>query len=135
MKHTIEVTSVVDTYVANRSLRCVLSSCLHVLIHQAALNEAVDGAPHKFLLFIDTNIALHQIDILEYKCPATSLIVILQTVLQELQHLNLAVYRRLLALMKDETRCYIFYPNEISTDTQTARYIPLSTCVISRVIE
>lgn len=59
---------------------------------------------------------------LEHDCPATSFIVLLQTVLQELRHLNLAAYRRVFALLRDENRSFIFYPNELSTDTATSRY-------------
>lgn len=81
----------------------------------------VTQAPHKQLLLIDTNIALHQIDVLEYNCPATATIVVVQTVLQELKHLNLSVYRRVLALIKDQSRNFIFYPNEISSETAVLR--------------
>jgi exosome complex exonuclease DIS3/RRP44 len=83
--------------------------------------QIVASAPHKQLLILDTNVALHQIDILEYKCPATSLVVVLQTVLQELKHINLSVFRRLTSLLKDESRLYIFYPNEVSNDTSLLR--------------
>ena len=90
-------------------------------IPESKLREIVASAPHKQLLVIDTNVALHQIDVLEYKCPATSLVVVLQTVLQELRHLNLATYRRLNALLKDENRFYIFFPNELAAETSILR--------------
>ena len=79
---------------------------------QTALVDLISTAPHKHLLVLDTNIAVHQIDVLEYKCPSTSFVVILQTVLQEIQHLNVAIYRRICALLQDETKSYIFFPNE-----------------------
>ena len=60
---------------------------------------------------------MHQIDFLEYNCPDISLIVILQTVLQELRNLNISVYKRLLTLLNDEKRSFIFYPNELSSET------------------
>jgi exosome complex exonuclease DIS3/RRP44 len=81
----------------------------------------VQLAPHKQLLIVDTNIALHQIDVLEYNCPATSLVIVLQTVLQELRHLNLAAYKRVLELLKDQTKTFIFYPNEMSAQTNINR--------------
>lgn len=90
-------------------------------LSESDLRDIVSKAPHKQLLVIDTNIALHQIDVLEYKCPATALIVVLQTVLQELRHLNLATYRRLTALLKDDNRSYVFYPNELSASTLLLR--------------
>ena len=86
-----------------------------------ALKELVAQAPHKHLLVIDTNIALHQIDVLEYNCPATSLLVLMQTVLQELKHLNGNVYTRVMQLAKDTTKSFIFYPNEASSNTCTLR--------------
>jgi exosome complex exonuclease DIS3/RRP44 len=89
----------------------------------ANLRDMVAQAPHKQLLVIDTNIAMHQVDVLEYNCPATSLMVVLQTVLQELKHLNNSVYGRVLNLMKDSSRSFIFYPNEASTNTSVLRYL------------
>lgn len=85
------------------------------------LRDMVAQAAHKQLLVIDTNIALHQIDVLEYNCPATSMIVILQTVLQELKHLNSNVHSRVMELIKDSSRSFIFYPNEASSSTIVQR--------------
>ena len=90
-------------------------------IESSDLRTLVAEAPHKQLLIIDTNIALHQIDILDHRCPATSLVVVLQTVLQELRHLNLSVYRRLETLIRDESKSFIFYPNELSATTSVLR--------------
>ena len=84
-----------------------------IAVSSNKLGDMVSQAPHKQLLVIDTNIAMHQIDVLEYNCPATSMMVILQTVMQELKHLNNSVYLRLLELVKDSSRSFIFYPNEI----------------------
>lgn len=91
------------------------------IVSQSMLADMVAQAAHKQLLVIDTNIALHQIDVLEYKCPATSTIVILQTVLQELKHLNSNVHARIMELIKDPTRSFIFYPNEASSVTMVQR--------------
>ena len=85
------------------------------------LRSQVSMSPHGHLLVIDTNIALHQIDVLEYDCPATSLVVVLQTVLQELRKLNLSVYRRLMGLLENEKKMYIYYPNELSSDSLVVR--------------
>lgn len=79
---------------------------------QTELVDLISTAPHKHLLVLDTNIAIHQIDVLEYKCPSTSFVVVLQTVLQEIQHLDVSIYRRICALLQDETKSYIFFPNE-----------------------
>jgi hypothetical protein len=91
-----------------------------------SLKQMVHHAAHKQLLLIDTNIALHQIDVLEYNCSATALVVVLQTVLQELKHLNTSVYRRMLELMKTPTKSFIFYPNEASYHTAVFRCVVIS---------
>ncbi len=93
------------------------------IVSADTLREAVAQSSQKQLLVIDTNIALHQIDILEYICPVISMIVVPQTVLQELRHLNLSVYRRIVAILKDESRSFIFYPNEISVATTVLRLV------------
>lgn len=85
------------------------------------LQQEVQQAPHKHLLVLDTNVALQQIDALEWNCPATSLMVFPQTMLQELKHLNLSVYRRAVAILKDTTRSAIFFPNEVAAATIVLR--------------
>lgn len=95
-------------------------------IDRLLLQELVTASDHKTLLVIDTNIALHQIDALEYACPVMSLIVIPQTVLQELKHLNLAIYKRLFALFSCENKNYVLFPNEMCQQTaiqRCARYL------------
>lgn len=80
-----------------------------------------EQSPVRQVLVVDTNVALHQIDVLEYASPVTYLVVLLQTVLQELKHLNLGVYRRVMSLMKDEKRSFIFLPNELLADPHSVR--------------
>lgn len=41
--------------------------------------------------------------------------------LQELRNLNLAAYKRILELLKDETKSFIFFPNEVSSSTTIKR--------------
>jgi len=72
---------------------------------------------------VDTNICLHEIDVLEYRSSNPLIIIILQTVLQEVKNLNLSVYKRLSSLLADETRFFIFYPNEVSTVTAVERLV------------
>lgn len=74
------------------------------------------------LTIIDTNIALHHMDFLEHQSIASSLVVIPQTVLSELKKLNLSMERRLLSLLKDEKRSFIFFPNEMCATTWYKRY-------------
>jgi exosome complex exonuclease DIS3/RRP44 len=91
------------------------------VVTRSKLVDLVAQAPHKQLLVIDTNIAMHQVDVLEYNCPATSMMVVLQTVLQELRHLNHSVYLRVMELIKDTSKSFVFYPNEASAATSVLR--------------
>ena len=86
-----------------------------------ALADLLLESENKHALLVDTNVALHQIDILEYQCPGISTVIVLQTVLQELCHLNLSVYRRLLALLKDTNKQFVYYANDASSFTKTSR--------------
>ena len=85
------------------------------------LVSLVSNAPHQQCLVLDTNIMMHQLDILECECPATGLIVVLQTVLQELKHLNVSAYRRVYNLVTNTKRNFIFFPNECSEETAVKR--------------
>eukprot|EP00040_Diaphanoeca_grandis_P015316 m.77993 g.77993 ORF g.77993 m.77993 type:complete len:1019 (+) comp25067_c0_seq1:139-3195(+) len=59
------------------------------------------------ILVPDTNIVLHQIDLLEH--PKLTNIVLLSTVLDEVKHRSMAVYTRARALVDNpEKRCYVF---------------------------
>jgi exosome complex exonuclease DIS3/RRP44 len=75
------------------------------------------------LQVVDTNVALHQLDLLEHNCPATSFIVVFQTVLEELRKLNLSAFRRLNQLMNNDARMFIFLPNEHIAQTRIERQI------------
>lgn len=76
---------------------------------------------NQHILIIDTNIALHQIDVLEFPCEGTQVVILLQTVLQEVKHRNLSVYNRICKLLNDESRLYIFFPNEACVSTLVLR--------------
>ena len=91
------------------------------VVDSESLRAAVTATSHRLLIVVDTNVALRQIDILEFDNSLLSLVVIPQTVLQELRNLNLSVYRRVVALLKSDTRSFIFYPNELSVNTASVR--------------
>ena len=63
-------------------------------------------------LVIDTNVALHQMDLLEHSCKALCDVIVCQTVLEEVKHRNLAVSRRLASLIADHSRRFILFANE-----------------------
>lgn len=93
------------------------------LVTQEHIQTLVGDALHRQLLVLDTNVAVHQLDVLEHECPATGVVVVLQTVLQELRNLNLACYKRMFSLLKNEKRTFIFFPNELCKYTAADRVV------------
>ncbi|CAM9533622.1 unnamed protein product [Discosporangium mesarthrocarpum] len=71
----------------------------------------------KQFLVLDTNVVLDQMDLLESPSAALSCVIILQVVLQETRHNNLSLYRRLMQLLKDDSRVFIFFANEHHCET------------------
>ena len=77
------------------------------------------SAGAKRYLVLDTNVVLHQIDLLER--PALCDVVILQTVLEEVRHNKISVHKRLRALIADERRRFHVFSNEFHRETYVAR--------------
>jgi exosome complex exonuclease DIS3/RRP44 len=75
----------------------------------------------KTYLVLDTNVVLNQMDLLDHHCSATSNIIILQTVWQEVKHRNLGTYNRLRAVMKSEKRRFVPFSNEHHRETYVDR--------------
>ena len=69
------------------------------------------------LLVLDTNVVLHQIDLLEQRCPALCNVIVPETVLIETKANSLSVYNRLVVLLRDDSRCFVAYANEHCRDT------------------
>ena len=67
------------------------------------------------LLVIDTNVALHQIDLLEN--AAVSHVVVLAVVVEEVKARNLSAYNRLKALCALPTKHFFVFANEFHKDT------------------
>ncbi|KAL6523031.1 Exosome complex exonuclease RRP44 A [Orobanche minor] len=67
------------------------------------------------IIIIDTNVVLHQIDLLEN--PAIDDVVVLTVVLEEVKNKNLAVYNRLRALCSNPLRRFFVFSNENHKDT------------------
>lgn len=61
-------------------------------------------------LMLDTNVVLHQIDILED--DALKNVIILQTVLEEVKHQNTATFQRLLEIIGNKRRKFYSFVNE-----------------------
>eukprot|EP01133_Synstelium_polycarpum_P012635 gene12635-14841_t len=71
------------------------------------------------VLVLDTNVVLHQIDLIED--PAITNVVVLTTVLDEVKAQNFAIYNRLRDIVKDQTRAFYVYSNEHSKFTAIER--------------
>jgi len=76
-----------------------------------------EGAERYYVL--DTNVVLHQIDLLER--PALTDVIVLQTVLDEVRHNKLSVYKRLRSIIADEQRRFHVFCNEFHRETFVAR--------------
>lgn len=74
------------------------------------------------IVLVDTNIIIHHMDILEARSPATSIIIIPQTAFNEVKHINTSLYKRLVTLLNDTDRNYIFIPNEFLTGVYCKRH-------------
>ena len=72
-------------------------------------------------LLLDTNTVLHQIDVLEHDCPPVSDVIIVQTVLEETKHRNLALYNRLRDVIRNRKRRFVVFPNMHHRDTYAQR--------------
>lgn len=73
--------------------------------------------PHYLLL--DTNVVLHQVDVLED--PVFKNVILLQTVLQEVQHLNGSVYKRIRDIISSKHRKFFVFSNEHHRETYIER--------------
>ncbi|XP_068646865.1 exosome complex exonuclease RRP44 homolog A [Aristolochia californica] len=67
------------------------------------------------ILIVDTNVVLHQIDLLEN--PAINDVVVLSVVLEEVKNKNFSVYNRLRALCSNSLRQFFVFSNELHKET------------------
>ncbi|XP_009369787.2 exosome complex exonuclease RRP44 homolog A [Pyrus x bretschneideri] len=67
------------------------------------------------ILIFDTNVVLHQIDLIEN--PAIDDVVVLSIVLEEVKNRNLSVYNRVRALCSNSLRKFFVFSNEHHKDT------------------
>ncbi|KAJ0178909.1 hypothetical protein K1T71_005684 [Dendrolimus kikuchii] len=88
-----------------------------VLMSQAESICALFDYPH--YLVLDTNVVLHQIDVLEE--DALTNVIILQTVLEEVKHQNTAIFQRLLEIIGNKRRKFYSFVNEHHKDTYVER--------------
>ncbi|GAB1867172.1 Exosome complex exonuclease RRP44 [Camponotus japonicus] len=75
--------------------------------------------PLSYVLILDTNIILDQIDILEEDVITN--VIILQTVLEEIRHRSSNVYKKLKNIIKDSKRKFFVFINEHHRETYIER--------------
>lgn len=73
------------------------------------------------ILLVDTNIVLHQMDLLEAGSTVFTDVVVLQTVAAETRHRNASLYSRLVALMRAAGRRIVPFANEHHRQAFVAR--------------
>ncbi|KIJ51340.1 hypothetical protein M422DRAFT_776615 [Sphaerobolus stellatus SS14] len=79
-----------------------------------------EGFPEGHLLIPDTNVFLHQMDLMESNLFSPP-IILLQTVLDEVRHRSLPLFNRLKGLTESEDKNIFVFYNEYRTDTATLR--------------
>uniref|UniRef100_A0A8P4GG87 Exosome complex exonuclease RRP44 n=1 Tax=Dicentrarchus labrax TaxID=13489 RepID=A0A8P4GG87_DICLA len=84
-----------------------------VLQRDACIESNLCTYPH--YLIPDTNVVLHQIDVLED--PVIRNVIILQTVLQEVRHRSAPVYKRLKDIIHEKEKHFYTFTNEHHRDT------------------
>ncbi|TSK17962.1 Exosome complex exonuclease RRP44 [Bagarius yarrelli] len=88
-----------------------------VLQRDACIESSLCTFPH--YLIPDTNVVLHQIDILED--PLIRNVIILQTVLQEVRHRSAPVYKRIKDAIHDKEKHFYTFTNEHHRETFVER--------------
>lgn len=84
-----------------------------VLQRDACIESNLCSYPH--YLLPDTNVVLHQIDLLED--PVIRNVIILQTVLQEVRHRSAPVYKRLKDIIHEKEKHFYTFTNEHHRET------------------
>ena len=105
---------VVREHYTRDDISCGADFCPHAVCadQRAKARLSQTGAP---LLVIDTNVALHQIDLLEN--AAVSHVVVLAVVVEEVKARNLSAYNRLKALCAHPAKEFFVFANEFHKDT------------------
>lgn len=73
------------------------------------------------VLIVDTNVILHQIDLIETEIELIDLVIVPLTTLSELKKLNLSVFKRMTTLIQSESRHFLVYANICKSDTFSER--------------
>jgi exosome complex exonuclease DIS3/RRP44 len=119
------ILKVVREHYLREDVYCGVKDCSHCLppSNVSSLdtvpdtNSTIAYLPH--FILPDTNICLHQMDILED--PAISNVILAQVVLQEVKHHNLGVYKRIRDVMSNPSKKFYVFSNEHHKDTYIER--------------
>jgi exosome complex exonuclease DIS3/RRP44 len=90
-------------------------------ISKSMIVSLFDQLEVEFLYVLDTNIVLQYIDFLETHSSFLKLAVIPQTVVHEIRHLNISVYRKVVSLLKSDSNHYVFIPNIYLKETRLSQ--------------
>ncbi len=110
------VIKVVREHYLRDDITCGVSGCL--LCKAAVPNDEEDNpqanrlpaeSPH--YLILDTNVVLHQVDLITN--PAMKNMIMLQTVLEEVKHQSMMIYKRVREVIQDESRHIYVFSNEL----------------------
>ncbi|XP_076462182.1 LOW QUALITY PROTEIN: exosome complex exonuclease RRP44-like [Babylonia areolata] len=103
------------------SLAC--GSCEHPKNEKPPLVEAPESrsslCKKRHYLLPDTNVVLHQIDVIED--PSVTNVIILQTVLDEVRHRSLPAFKRLKDMVVNPDKHFYVFSNEFNKDTYVER--------------
>ena len=104
-----------SVYEAERAGGCV--PMRRPLLDTQGAANSTGGQPH--YIVIDTNVVLHQMDVLEN--PVFTNVVVLQTVVNEVRNRSLPLFNRLRALMNDPDRKFWQFFNDFHSGSSVVR--------------
>ncbi|XP_067948007.1 exosome complex exonuclease RRP44-like [Watersipora subatra] len=114
-------TNVVDNSesVANSKMKTNLNAPSVINTLSEGLSTIFSGQSQEHLLIPDTNVVLHQVDVLEDSKIRN--VVILSTVLEEVKHQSLTIYKRLRDLIINPEKHFYVFVNEHHNETYVER--------------
>jgi exosome complex exonuclease DIS3/RRP44 len=99
------VIKVVREHYLRDDISCGALFCPQCDTSKAALRQTAEN-----ILVVDTNVVLHQMDLLENEIISD--VVVLSVVLEEVKNKNLSLYNRLRAIIDNPTRHFFVFANE-----------------------
>jgi exosome complex exonuclease DIS3/RRP44 len=99
------VIKVVREHYLRDDISCGALFCPECDTSKAALRQTAGN-----ILVVDTNVVLHQMDLLENEIISD--VVVLSVVLEEVKNKNLSLYNRLRAIIDNPTRHFFVFANE-----------------------